>query len=1235
MKDVATPTSWLSLPESVRRRFAFGASVEQNGTVDIFRALDTETRRQVAIKACTNANRECIDALRAEYQRVATLQHENIVRVYEFFLDGGKGAFTMEWIHGARPLHWLWQDESSGAEETTSHDATIEYRDNLLDLDVDVDAPTGARGYDNGLRNDRFEHLATQLFDALAHLRSQRLVHGDIKPANLKVEAGGRLVLLDFGVAFVPDLDDDASALTPTYAAPEVLAGGRPTYASDVYSAAVVLYELATRERFDRRARKSFHHRLRELRRAGVDRGMCRALALALEPNPTARPLSHEAQRWFARRRLRRLAFLQRPPALPGERAATAHQIFLSLYDRRDEAILLSAQPGGGKTSVATAVAAQWAQIPDAFSVWVTCRRAEQRPFQALLSIVEAVIDALDASAPHSDDPDADDRAERLPSETMRRVFASARVLDHARRNENMHHHVLHQALDELAVLLDQLSTERDILIVVDDAQWIDIDSMAALKRILARHPAPRIALLACGPRGDAVAAAITELVRDGHRTLHRVSLGNLSESDAVELLRAEFPETTSNTELAHLSRVAGGNPLILGWSARWLAEQGKAPSSIPSLGSIIHLRLQALSPDERIIATLLAVANTTLPTIVLEQFIASDIQTTMRILDTAGLVSAPDPRHPDQYAIGHERLAHAIRASVSETEQQRVMCALAPVAAAHMQRRPEVIARVLLRTDNATEARPWLLRAARQARQSFALARAVELYEEVIRLSDGPERLHFHLELAETLEQLGSIEDAAQHYMHAARYDEEHDAVTHQLHAAELLFTSGRDVHANTILQHCFRTLACRPYKSTADSIRLALQERRAFSAWMTHHAPQELVGRKAARDPWHSLRIEAHRIGANVFGQRDIVEGMFHHAESLRLLRQGASIEHVRSVLTTELAFAALPGPLFTHYVDRLQYVLENLHAPTLPGSGIEELRFRVMMGTAEMSMGRLVPAQDQFQQASLAFFGDYVRAPWLGLTASYLYAAMSARNFEVQRAIAISDLARRRFLIDDDAHFAALFALRVDCYLALVRNAPGESRRLMARYDPDAPRLSSFWWYTAMLTTAMYEGNAASAIRAAEAPLLGMMGSALGFAHYIGLELAFAFGRALLDALHEPHSRAEDLRWRALARTIIGLLGRWKTPQSHIYRESLRLTLALQQGDSNQALIAYNRVQRSLGCPDGRGLKLASRHALGVHGLGLGLTPEEDAYLASEGVQSPHRMLRMMIPSQRMGA
>ncbi len=88
---------------------------------------------------------------------------------------------------------------------------------------------------------------------AVRFAHSNLVVHRDIKPSNIMVTSDGRPKLLDFGVAKLLDPAADADltrtgarVLTPSYAAPEQITGGRVSTATDVYQLGGLLYELLT-----------------------------------------------------------------------------------------------------------------------------------------------------------------------------------------------------------------------------------------------------------------------------------------------------------------------------------------------------------------------------------------------------------------------------------------------------------------------------------------------------------------------------------------------------------------------------------------------------------------------------------------------------------------------------------------------------------------------------------------------------------------------------------------------------------------------------------------------------------------------------------------------------------------------------------------------------------------------------------------------------------------------------
>ncbi|HRP87647.1 MAG TPA: serine/threonine-protein kinase, partial [Gammaproteobacteria bacterium] len=111
--------------------------------------------------------------------------------------------------------------------------------------------------------------LFLQVADAVHHAHQKLVVHRDLKPSNILVDAQGRVRLLDFGIAKLLDPDSATGPaaltraahrpMTPEYAAPEQLAGGAITTATDVFQLGVLLYELLAGQRPPRSAGNTAH----------------------------------------------------------------------------------------------------------------------------------------------------------------------------------------------------------------------------------------------------------------------------------------------------------------------------------------------------------------------------------------------------------------------------------------------------------------------------------------------------------------------------------------------------------------------------------------------------------------------------------------------------------------------------------------------------------------------------------------------------------------------------------------------------------------------------------------------------------------------------------------------------------------------------------------------------------------------------------------------------------------
>ena len=164
--------------------------------------------------------------LEVERQLLARLDHPNIARI----LDGGETEDGQTWL----VMDWVPGEDLADCRTDCRTDCRNDY--------------ARSDPHEIGRCLDTFAQVA----GAVGHAHQRRVVHGDIKPANIRVTPGGRVKLLDFGVArlLAEEHADDASfrAMTPAFSAPEQLAGEPASTQSDVYALGVLLYWMLTGE---------------------------------------------------------------------------------------------------------------------------------------------------------------------------------------------------------------------------------------------------------------------------------------------------------------------------------------------------------------------------------------------------------------------------------------------------------------------------------------------------------------------------------------------------------------------------------------------------------------------------------------------------------------------------------------------------------------------------------------------------------------------------------------------------------------------------------------------------------------------------------------------------------------------------------------------------------------------------------------------------------------------------
>jgi len=211
-----------SITDSIGRvlgnRYRLISALGTGASAHVFLAEDVSLQRQVAVKVLQPGlarDESFLKRFRAEARSVASLNHPNILRVFDWGQDADEPYLVLEYLHGGS------------------------LRD-VLDRDFRLTHAQAAR-------------VGAEAAHGLAYAHARGLVHRDIKPANLLFDEEGRVRIADFGVARAlaeAAWTEPAGAMigTARYASPEQAEGRSVDGRADVYSLGLVLYESLTGE---------------------------------------------------------------------------------------------------------------------------------------------------------------------------------------------------------------------------------------------------------------------------------------------------------------------------------------------------------------------------------------------------------------------------------------------------------------------------------------------------------------------------------------------------------------------------------------------------------------------------------------------------------------------------------------------------------------------------------------------------------------------------------------------------------------------------------------------------------------------------------------------------------------------------------------------------------------------------------------------------------------------------
>jgi serine/threonine protein kinase/tetratricopeptide (TPR) repeat protein len=911
----------------------------------VYRVYDRRRGISVALKRLRRADPRWLLRFKSEFRALAGVVHPNLVTLYDLESSTDHTFFTMELCDGSDFLSHVREGNADGS------------------------------------RIQRLRAGLVQLVAGVAFLHEQGKVHCDLKPSNVLVDRGGRVVVLDFGLVVDATADEPHLAKhlagTPAYMAPEQARGERATPASDWYAVGVMIYEALTDELpFSGstddmlESKRSIEAPLLRERAPNAPADLADLCATLLERDAARRPNAEE----IARRILGQP--LPRTPARPRDARffgrITELAALRSAYERARAGTctwaLLHGSSGMGKSALlarfldslrASSDPNPAASQPPQAEVVVLSGRCYEReavPYKALDAVIDALSRHLRALPPTV--------AARLwpePSNALAELFpalAAANGVPRLRTAPKDARERLLAGVAELRSLLGRLCRERPVVVAIDDLQWGDLDSADLLTAVIDGPDAPPILLITSHRREESSSSPVL-LALEAWRTRAAdrftcidVPVDAMSEADARSLAHARIGASEGAAPLADaIAKEASGNPFLIDELCRvGLGDlANEVEESIVRLDRVLARRIRALPTDARSLVEALAVAARPLPAALAFRVAAMDRVDpgVLARLRAERVIRARTRGDEETFECYHDRIRVATTVSLTRDARRDRHLALArafetDTNGAHD---PEEIGAHYREGGEPLRAARFFETAAERASKALAFDRAARLIGEAMALA--PERSRDELaslwaRRGDAYANAGRGADAAAAYAQAAAHSSASRANDLRRSVAEQLWRGGRIGEgveaARAVLRDCGMS-----WPRSTPLLLLGLLVRRARLWWSLRR-----FLRRPPREPKDDAAfvIDAGYFFGNFLSGLTPIAGLSLHAATLLRAIQAGDTPRIGRSLAIE-AFLSAHRP---SREPRSRLLLAKAHALTADAPPL--LRVQTLAGHASLA-------------------------------------------------------------------------------------------------------------------------------------------------------------------------------------------------------------------------------------------------------------------------------------------
>lgn len=785
-------------------RYAVGEVLGAGATGTVYRAVDTERDLPVALKVLHDFGAKRLAHFKAEFRVASGLAHPSLVTVFELVEDQGVWAIAMELVDRGELL-----------------DHVRVPRSEALGADVDFAS---------------LRRMLGGVLDGLEALHAAGILHRDLKPSNILLGRDERVRIVDFGLATLFDHAGSSAsreplvAGSPAYMAPEQ-ATGRPLGPSaDLYSLGVILYQALTgRLPFDGTtigvlAQKTFHDAPDPALLAPDAPGDLLALTRGLlVRDPDARTSLDEARACFSSARTGMAPNVELSRDLVGRELeiASVVEAFDSSREGRARVVHVAGLSGVGKSALLRAIGRTLRRDRGALVLEGRCHELEAIPHKGFDAIIDALREALHELPPVQRDPILPDGlADAVPMFPVLEdlVPFEARVSRSLAADERMR-----RAREAIVRLLVAVNARTPIALVLDDAQWGDLEGARLLEAILASEiPAARLVILAYRSSEAKESALLShmEALSPIQRTFEErhLPLHPLDQARATELV-ARILGDADPESLARIAEDSRGEPFLLEQLA---LARAAAPHVDARVEDVVILRAEGFSDEARGLLDVVCVAGAPLPERVLTEAVgARDARRALHALSAASMMRRTGAGPRALCYPYHDRIRSALAEAVRPDAARAIHRRIAAIAEPEGLLPSSALTRHFELAGDRAKAAEHAALAAAEAEASLAFDLAAAMYARTLELepSDAARIAEARRGRARTLCIAGRCAEAGAAFLDAAREAEPFESRDLERQAAEAYLAFGLVSEALAVLEPLLEAEGM-PYPKTPTEV-------------------------------------------------------------------------------------------------------------------------------------------------------------------------------------------------------------------------------------------------------------------------------------------------------------------------------------------------------------------------------------------------------------------------------